>query len=170
MSAFDLKSKAPFLPQSYLSRKLYVLLLMWYLYKYQRALRLDYKEPHLTFEEHLLRDNSFTIHHRNLQKLATEMYKVVNNLSPTIMKNIFPDNNNPYNLRNKNPFLSTNVRTVFNGTEAISFRGPKTWALVPDEIKKSKTLFEFKAKIRNWKPEGCMCRICKIFIHNLGFL
>ena len=61
---------------------------------HERALRLVYKEPILTFEELLRKDNSFTIHHRNLQKLATEMYKIKNDRSPTLMKFIFPDRNN----------------------------------------------------------------------------
>ena len=36
---------------------------------HERALRLVYKDPNLTFEQLLEKDNSFTIHHRNLQKL-----------------------------------------------------------------------------------------------------
>ena len=71
---------------------------------HERALRLVYKEPTLTFEELLRKDNSFTIHHRNLQKLATEMNKIKNDLSPTLMKFIFPDRAISYNLRNMNPF------------------------------------------------------------------
>ena len=76
---------------------------------HERALRLVYKEPTLTFEELLCKDNSFTIHHRNLRKLATEMYKIKNDLSPTLMKFIFPDRAISYNLRNMNPFQATNV-------------------------------------------------------------
>ena len=116
---------------------------------HERALRLVYKEPILTFEELLRKDNSFTIHHRNLQKLATEMYKIKNDLSPTLMKFIFPDRTISYNLRNINPFQSTNVRTVYYGTETISFRDLKIWALVPDEIKNSTSLTLFKRKIKN---------------------
>ena len=137
---------------------------------HERGLRLVYKDSHLTFEELLRKDNSFTIHHRNLQKLATEMFKISNNLAPPLMSTIFPERDIPYNLRNKNPFSSQNVHTVFYGTETVSFRGPKTWALVPDEIKSSNTLAEFKAKIRSWEPKGCTCRICKTFVYNLGFL
>ena len=98
------------------------------------------------------------------------MYKAYNDLSPLLMKSIFPARVTPYNLRNKNPFQSSNVRTVFNGTETISFRGPKIWAVVPDDIKNSKTLMEFKRKIRNWEPVGCTCRLCKTFVNDLGFL
>ena len=135
---------------------------------HERALRLVYKEPILTFEELLRKDNSFTIHHRNLQKLATEMYKIKNDRSPTFMKFIFPNRKISYNLRNINPFQSTNVRTVYYGTETISFRGPKIWALVPDEIKNSTSLTLFKRKIKNWEPRECTCRLCKPFISNLA--
>ena len=137
---------------------------------HERGLRLVYKDNCLTFEELLRKDNSFTIHHRNLQKLAAEIYKINNNISPLSMKYIFQERDIDYNLRNKNPFKSVNINTVSHGTETISFRGPKIWALVPDDIKSSKTLIEFKDKIRNWEPKGCTCRLCKTYVHNLGFL
>ena len=115
---------------------------------HERALKLVYKNPTLTFEELLVKDNSFTIHDRNLQRLATEMYKIINENSPSIMKEIFPMSSNPYDLRNKNPFQTHNVNSVYNGTETLAYRGPKTWAMVPTEIKKLKPLDKFISKIK----------------------
>ena len=137
---------------------------------HERALRLVYKDSLSSFQELLDRDHSFTIHDRNLQKLAIEMFKVKKDLSPSFMKIVFPEYSNPYNLRNKHTFKTSNIRTVYNGSETITFRGPKTWSLVPSHIQNSESLSEFKAKITKWKPEGCMCRICKVYIADLGFL
>ena len=52
-----------------------------------------YSDEESTFKELLLKDNSVSIHIRNIQTLATEMYKVVNDLSPDIMKRIFARKN-----------------------------------------------------------------------------
>ena len=137
---------------------------------HETALRIVYKNPRLTFQELLDLDNSFTIHHRNLQKLATQMFKIKNNLSPILMQGLFPIHENNYDLRNKRCWETSNVRTTCYGTETLLFRGQKTWQLIPPEIKDSKNLNEFKNKIRKWKPEGCTFRQCKVFIHDLGFI
>ena len=67
-------------------------------------------------------------------------------------------------------FKGHNIITVYNGCETISYRGPLIWKLIPDDIKISKSLNEFKAKIKRWKPVSCNCRICKTFIPELGFI
>ena len=110
-----------------------------------------------------MKETSMTIHERNLQSLAIEVYKSINNSSPVIMKGIFDVKNIPYNLRSTSILCTRNVRTVKNGFNTLSFRRPKIWAL-------SNTLQEFKSKIRKWKPVGCDCNICKVYIPNLGFL
>ena len=136
----------------------------------ERALKIAYKNSNLTFQELLNLDNSYTIHHRNLQKLATEMFKIKNNISPTLMQELFPVHEDKYDLRKKRCWETSNVRTTCYGTETLRFRGQKKWQLLPISIKESNSLLEFKSKIKNWRPEGCTCRLCKEFIHDLGFI
>ena len=52
---------------------------------HERALRIAYKEENLSFQELLVIDNSVTIHEKNLQKLATEMFRIKNHISPLSM-------------------------------------------------------------------------------------
>ena len=54
-----------------------------------QALQIVYNDYMSSFDELLTEDKSFTIHHRNIQTLAIEIYKVINNISPEIMKEIF---------------------------------------------------------------------------------
>ena len=137
---------------------------------HERALRLVYEDENLTFEELLEKDNSVTIHQRNLQKLSVEMYKVKNDLAPQPFRNLFTEKFCQYDLRNKKTWESHNIRTVIYGSETLTNMGPKIWELVPNTIKDSDSLCEFRRRIKSWKPEGCPCRLCKTFINELGFL
>ena len=78
--------------------------------------------------------------------------------------------NTKYYLRSESAFELSNIRTVHYGRDTVSYMGPKIWGKIPSDIKDSSSLAEFKRKIKCWKPEGCECRICKTFIHNLGFI
>ena len=67
-----------------------------------------------------LLDGSFSIHHRNIQTLANEIFKFLNRLSPPIMKEVFQGrSSSPYSLRDKNELYSRNPKTVTYGTESI---------------------------------------------------
>ena len=66
---------------------------------HERALRLVYKDNKLTFNGLLELDNSVTIHQRNLQIFATEIFKVKNSLAPEIMTEVFEINEPHNNLR-----------------------------------------------------------------------
>jgi hypothetical protein len=131
-----------------------------------RTLRLAYNDNKSSFETLL----SVTIHVRNLQLLSIEMYNVVNGLAPISMTNLLPKIDQMEGLRSDRIFQTYNINSVYNGAETISFRGPKTWELVPADIKGSKSLGEFKSKIRKWNFGKCTCRICITFIPNLGFI
>ena len=48
-----------------------------------------YNDHFSSFEELFSKDKSVTVHQRNLQTPATEIYKILNRLSPDIMQDIF---------------------------------------------------------------------------------
>ncbi len=90
-------------------------------------------------------------------------------LAPDIMNEVFQlKESSKYST--KFPFKTTNIRTVTYGSETLSFMGPKIWSLIPTNIKGTNTLNEFKNKIKHWKPEKCPCKLCKIYIHGVGFI
>ena len=55
---------------------------------HERALRIVYRVQKSPFKELLEKDNSVTVHVKNLQALVTAMYEVQNNCSPELMNNL----------------------------------------------------------------------------------
>ena len=92
----------------------------------------------ISLDDLLKKNKSVSIHQRNLQILATEIYKVRNDLRSEIMKDIFHLVQKPYNLRNDSTLQRRRKGTVYFGTEGISSFATKIWKIVPCEIKNTK--------------------------------
>ena len=138
---------------------------------HERYLCIIYNDKTSTFKELLEKDNSVSIHYRNIQALAIEMYKVANGMSPEIMNEIFQlREKSHYNLRYTSEFIIPPIHSVYHGRESASYLGPKLWELIPTVIRQIDTLSGFKKAIKKWKPTNCPCRICKTYIPNVGFL
>ena len=56
---------------------------------HERALRLIYNDHEKSFNSILTENNLKTIHQKNLEFIAIEIYKFQNDLSPPIMNDIF---------------------------------------------------------------------------------
>ena len=99
---------------------------------HERCLCIIYNDKQSSFAELLEKDGSSSIHDKNIQYLALEMYKVSNGLSPAHISDIFKHKNSyPYNLRHDSEFFRRLVKTVFDRTESISYLGSKTWDIFP---------------------------------------
>ena len=101
------------------------------------------------------------------------MYRVKHHIAPKIICDLFNEANVPYNLRQDVSFRSYNVKTVLYGTETLSYLGPKIWNLVPSNIRDCATEPIFRKKMekcKKWKPDRYPCRLCKVFISNLGYI
>ena len=66
-------------------------------------------------------------------------------------------------------FETRNVRTVGYGISSLAHLGPKIWTILPDELKKLKSLKVFKQKIKTWKPSNCPCKLCIPYIAGVGY-
>ena len=84
---------------------------------HERYLRVIYNDKISSFKELLETDGPVPIHSRNLQILATEMFKVYNNIAPPIFTEIFNKRNPNYQLRHISHFSIPPVRSVYNEPE-----------------------------------------------------
>ena len=89
-----------------------------------------YNDQISPFQELLEKDNSFTVHHFNIQSLAIEMFKVINNIVATIIEDLFTTYHS-YNLRSKSKCVVPSVRTVHSGQNSILYYSPLIWNIIP---------------------------------------
>ena len=138
---------------------------------HELCLQVIYSDKQLSFETLLEKDGSVSVHNQNLQILATEMYKIKNDLSPLNVTELFEQSNEQhYDLRKYSHFTVPPVRTVYHGSESISFLGLKIWYILPDRLKNASSIEAFNMEIKKWKPENCPCRLCKVYVQNVGFV
>ena len=80
---------------------------------HERVLRIVYRDDNSTYNELLLKDGSITIHHRNIQLLAIELFKHNKGLSPQIMNNLFEDKDyTGPNLRSQNEYQLPKINSI----------------------------------------------------------
>ena len=136
----------------------------------ERSLRILYNDDISTFTQLLEKDNSITVHDRNIKLLAKEMFKVHNNILPNALGDLVTKRIMIYDLRNPSTYLRDKSSTTSYGTESLRILGPKIWDLLPSDIKSADNLQSFQTKIKNWNCENCPCRLCKVLIGGLGFI
>ena len=89
-----------------------------------------------SLENLLEKDNSVSIHHKNLQTLIMEMFKVHTKISPEIMQDVFSvKGQGNYNFRNRTEFAVSQVKSINYGVESIRVLGTKIWEKLPNDWK-----------------------------------
>ena len=136
-------------------------------YIHERARRLVYDDYHTPFEDLLRRNNTASIHHRNIQQVAIEIFKIKHKLGPQLLNDLFCEK--AIN-RSNVTFHRPNVKTVAYGDHSLRSFEPLVWDnMMPKSMKKISNIDDFKKNIKLWIPTNCPCRLCKTYIPNLGF-
>ena len=108
------------------------------------------------FESLLQTNKGICSHHKSIQSLMIEIFKIKNELALPIMDSVFERKNESYNLCNFQEFLSERKRTVHYGLESLSYRlswdtsyrCPQVCSLLLENIKEVESLEIFKRKVK----------------------
>ena len=136
---------------------------------HERALRIAYNDYVSDFASLLEKDDSITIHQRNIQALSLEIYKTMHDLNPSFMKDIFCVKLHNYSTRKQN-LSYPNPHTVAYGLETFGYKATQIWSSLPTEIREADDISKFKSYISKNCSKLCKCKLCKRYIANLGYI
>ena len=133
----------------------------------ERGLRIVYRDYTTSFEDLLRKNGTVTVHQRNIQQVAVEMFKAKYGMGSFMMKDIFTFNVNS----RKSTFLIPNPNTEFMGKLSLRYFGAVVWErLLPEKFKAITLIEKFKEEIKSWIPLNCPCRLCKNYVTSVGFI
>ena len=107
----------------------------------KRLQELFFLTKHHPLSAFLTKTIFFSIHKRNIQSLATEIYRFLNRLCIGFLNIVFNENwSNPYALQNCRELYSINLKIFRYGTETGSYIASEIWSKLPETIKMSSSL------------------------------
>ena len=92
---------------------------------------------------------------RRMRKLATLMYKIIHDISPPGLRNIFQNLSDvhSYNLRNSSINLYIPKSKLEIGNRSLHYRGSVLWNKIPVEAREQESLVLFKSFLKDTLSE-----------------
>ena len=126
----------------------------------ERALRFLYNDYNISYDKLLKYARKTTMVVGRLRTLCVEIYKTLNDLCPSYMKDIFHKSVYRTSPRLCNNIYVYKARRVTYGSKSLRALGPRIWNNLPNYIKTSSNLDLFKKNMKSWDGEVCKCSSC----------
>ena len=114
---------------------------------HHKSLKVIYQSD-ASYDDLLQLSNSVSLHQRHLRFLLTEIYKSTGTLNPQFMWSYFKYRKVPYNLRRGPVLFIPPARSTIYGTNSAHFLGSLIWNRLPNLVKSTRSISEFKNAIK----------------------
>ena len=111
---------------------------------HERALQIVYNNYESSFEQLLVKDRSFCVHHQSIHRLMIEIFKVLNNVTDNVYNHLFVRSSHVVSLQYQPELIVSSVNSALKMTNSLRYFGSIIWNSLPVEIRKSETLSGFK--------------------------
>ena len=135
----------------------------------ERALRFVLQDSVSDKETLLAKSGVDSFRIATIKIMAIEIYKILNDMGPDYLSCLFSKSNTPYKLRDDNKLIQPLKRTTTFGIKSFAYFGTHLWNMLPNHIKNSVSLYDFKSLIRKWSGPTCCCSVCTQVVWSLVF-
>ena len=88
------------------------------------------------------------------------VFKIVHNMLPPLEASFFIKNTHGHSLRRSQTLVKNRVNTTHFGLNSIKFNGSDLWNMLPENLRNTEHLGNFKKGLSEWK-DLCQCNSCK---------
>ena len=113
------------------------------------------------YEKLLAKYNTTKLNVNRMKSLCTEIYKTLNEVNLSYMKEIFSLTSSRYSTQGPNNISLSRVDYTTFGLKSITHEGAKLWNHLHESLKSAENFSIFKKLIRNWSGSLCSCNYCK---------
>ena len=103
-----------------------------------------------------------TLHFRRIKAIACEVFKSINDLNPTFMKEYMIPKEVPYDFRDDNKLVLPHFNTLTYGRNTFKYYGPHIWNILPANYKLATDMNAFKRLLKTWEGPRCQCNLCDV--------
>ena len=131
----------------------------------ERALRFLHNGHVSAYNYLLLKSQRCTMHVSRLGSLSLEIFKTLNDLKPSFIKDIFQIRTSNYSSRNPNNLTHYRPNQVTFGTSSLRLLEPQIWNCLPEQLKSADNLNTLKSLITQWDGPTCNCNACRFIVN-----
>ncbi len=130
----------------------------------ERALRFVYKGYVSTYKDLLAKGNHSMLYISTIRIIATEVYKALNELSPTYLQDMIAKCDCDYNLHASSPLIPPKCNIASYGLNSFRYKRTNIWNSLLNYIKEAISLSEFKFLIKSCVGRNCLYNLCQTIL------
>ena len=131
----------------------------------ERALRYLLNDHTSDYQTLLFKSGFDTLHLRRIKAIACEVFKSINDLNPSFVKEMFEVKETRYNLRSEMVMIQPKYNKLTYGYRTFSYYGAHLWNKLPHNVKGGLSYDTFKMLLNKWEGPMCSCSLCNVNIY-----
>ena len=102
------------------------------------------------------------LHVRRMKHMATEVFKIVNDMSPEYIKDLITIQHSSYNFRRENQDSIPQVKSTRYGLRSFHYEAARIWNCLPNDSRKAECFPQFRRLLHAWNGIICKCPSCSV--------
>ena len=128
----------------------------------ERALRFINNDFTSSLQALLTSTNTLPLHVRRMKQMASEVYKIVNDIAPAYIKDLVNIKKTNYNFRRENQASLPAVKSTRYGLRSFRYEAARIWNCLPNNVRLAESFPQFKRLLHAWDGDICGCPSCSI--------